>query len=642
MVRLNKAKEAISLLIFSFLLFNNLFATEFGIYQIITRNYPNLSLHTYLPSTEMNTLHKDINNQIRIFEDNRILLIDSISLGTSFSKFPDLLFLIDLSHSMNGKKLKIIKHCMKKLLSTLDSVNSIGVVTFTSQCNIIQCFTNNRDSINHTIKNLNTKQGKSAVYDGLIYSIGFLEKNGRIDKSIVILLSDGIDTGSKLSLKKVINYSTVKGTQIYALTYITQNSKFSLVPLDSLKQIYIPIKYSFQNTLNSLNSLQVPKMYYKEICLYTKSLSHYKKLPISSTISITYKDNNYDTVYTVNKIHTRNNNFFENKVVIILLFSVCIIYLCIFVCIKKRKGRALSRHLKGLGDEITQSFHEALFQFVADLQPTPLPEISLDKIEQKLLSLHASNSFINNPWYMDIELNKDEAIFIAELLITSEKLTSKADFIPILNQLKMLAQSIDENGELDYKQLNEISHWKEWWGKVSIEHKKKKAIIQENKIKAQFQKRSNKIINTRKDQIKKRIDEITKKVSLKKDDKIDLIYESNNNEITSITGTILNRENNDIIFRCIEKVSVEDILFLESFVTLILEFSSFVNFEFLTYTDLIYQVIEVSKNNENGYDIIIQKIGIDDLWAKNKTYQIIKSIQNSNIQVLSYEHGYKA
>lgn len=105
------------------------------------------------------------------------------------------------------------------MLRGINSRNEIFLETFASGSHILQNFTNNPDAINSKLRHLKAGGGKSlydAIYNACKHEImdaGPREQTRRV----LLLISDGIDVGSKHSLAEAISMAHRAETAIYTI-----------------------------------------------------------------------------------------------------------------------------------------------------------------------------------------------------------------------------------------------------------------------------------------------------------------------------------------------------------------------------------------------------------------------------------------
>jgi VWFA-related protein len=159
-------------------------------------------------------------NDFKVYEDGKAQSIRYFSSET----MPPLRIglLVDTSNSARFE-LKFEKDAASEfaytMLRGLNSKNQVFLETFDANASILQDFTNNPDDINEKLRTLKAGGGK-AVYDAIyeacrheIMKAGPREQTRRV----LILISDGIDVGSKRSMEEAISMAHRAETAIYSI-----------------------------------------------------------------------------------------------------------------------------------------------------------------------------------------------------------------------------------------------------------------------------------------------------------------------------------------------------------------------------------------------------------------------------------------
>lgn len=159
-------------------------------------------------------------NDFRIYEDGKAQSIRYFSSET----MPPLRIglLVDTSNSARFE-LKFEKDAASEfaytMLRGLNSRNQVFLETFDANASIIQDFTNNPDDINEKLRALKAGGGK-AVYDAIYEACRHvITKAGPREQTrrVLILISDGIDVGSRHSLEEAISMAHRAETAIYSI-----------------------------------------------------------------------------------------------------------------------------------------------------------------------------------------------------------------------------------------------------------------------------------------------------------------------------------------------------------------------------------------------------------------------------------------
>ena len=127
-------------------------------------------------------------------------LVITISSSDINEKIKDVDFIcvVDVSGSMGGKRLDLVKESLKSLVGIMDERDKFALVTFSSSSSLIYDLTqmtkNNKNEIIQKINYL-IADGGTNIYSGLETGLSLLKENYISGEKIasIILLSDGID-----------------------------------------------------------------------------------------------------------------------------------------------------------------------------------------------------------------------------------------------------------------------------------------------------------------------------------------------------------------------------------------------------------------------------------------------------------------
>jgi Ca-activated chloride channel family protein len=156
-------------------------------------------------------------------------------------KQADVLMVIDTSGSMEGDKMDQAREAAKIFVQNMPSQNRVGLIQFDSAVDLmvpVASAEGNQGDILNQIDSLYA-DGDTALYDAILKSTEFLRqsRDGEDDRiQAVIVLSDGQDTASQITLQEVV-------------AQIQQGRE------DRNPVIVIPVAYGGDADINALNSI---------------------------------------------------------------------------------------------------------------------------------------------------------------------------------------------------------------------------------------------------------------------------------------------------------------------------------------------------------------------------------------------------
>jgi VWFA-related protein len=118
--------------------------------------------------------------------------------------------LLDTSGSMAGK-MRAATAAVERFLHNIHANDDIFLMTFARNIVVEQDFTSDRKKLAKALASLSVG-GSTLLYDGLNEAIEKVE-TGRHDKRAILVISDGIDAGSKASTLDAV-LSTIRGAEV--------------------------------------------------------------------------------------------------------------------------------------------------------------------------------------------------------------------------------------------------------------------------------------------------------------------------------------------------------------------------------------------------------------------------------------------
>lgn len=124
--------------------------------------------------------------------------------------------LIDNSGSMRDKREKV-NEAVLNLIRVSNPGDQVFVVNFGTDSYLDQDFTSDINLLQQALRNFST-QGSTALYDALVASSVHLERNAQTAKKILLVITDGQDNASELTLQEAERRLQIQdGPIIYAI-----------------------------------------------------------------------------------------------------------------------------------------------------------------------------------------------------------------------------------------------------------------------------------------------------------------------------------------------------------------------------------------------------------------------------------------
>jgi len=122
--------------------------------------------------------------------------------------------LVDTSGSMRHKLQQALQ-TVREVSLALGPQDEMFLITFSDQVDVRQKFTKNPDDIQRALRGIRSG-GETSVYDALQASIQEM-RNARNGKRILLMVSDGYDTRSKINMDEALEQLKRSQLQLYAI-----------------------------------------------------------------------------------------------------------------------------------------------------------------------------------------------------------------------------------------------------------------------------------------------------------------------------------------------------------------------------------------------------------------------------------------
>jgi len=132
--------------------------------------------------------------------------------------------IIDSSGSMSGKRQKVEAAALA-LLRASNPEDEVFIVNFSDQANLLRDFTSDVNELERGLAELDSRGG-TAMRDALSVSIEHVKKSGKKDKKVLILVTDGDDNHSRITLKNLIGrLQRNQGVVVYTVGLLAEEDR---------------------------------------------------------------------------------------------------------------------------------------------------------------------------------------------------------------------------------------------------------------------------------------------------------------------------------------------------------------------------------------------------------------------------------
>jgi Ca-activated chloride channel family protein len=131
--------------------------------------------------------------------------------------------LIDDSGSMRDKRTRVEAAALA-LVKASNPEDEVFIVNFNDEAYLDVPFTNDTKRLQQGLARIDSRGG-TAMRDAVSMSIDYLKKNGKKDKKVLIIVTDGNDNASGASLEHVVQRSVQSEVLIYAVGVLAEEQR---------------------------------------------------------------------------------------------------------------------------------------------------------------------------------------------------------------------------------------------------------------------------------------------------------------------------------------------------------------------------------------------------------------------------------
>ncbi|MCL5071501.1 MAG: VWA domain-containing protein [Actinobacteria bacterium] len=128
---------------------------------------------------------------------------------------------LDTSGSMKGEPIEAAKIATSLFIDEMRKIDQFAVVGFSDDIKVYSSFTKDRQQLKNSIAQVEAK-GETSLFDGIDISVDQFKDLG-IKYKYVVVLSDGMDTVSKLKYTDIINKAKKENVTIYSIALLSKD-----------------------------------------------------------------------------------------------------------------------------------------------------------------------------------------------------------------------------------------------------------------------------------------------------------------------------------------------------------------------------------------------------------------------------------
>ncbi len=166
-------------------------------------------LVTNLPQTAFRVYEDGVEQQMKIFKREDV----PVSMG----------IVIDNSGSMRDKRRKV-EDAALALVKASNPQDEVFVVNFNDEAYLDVPMTSDMKLLEDGVSRIDSRGG-TAMRDAIDLSMEYLKSKGKRDKKVIVVVTDGNDNASEITLEKLIPKSQQREVLIYAIGLLDEEDK---------------------------------------------------------------------------------------------------------------------------------------------------------------------------------------------------------------------------------------------------------------------------------------------------------------------------------------------------------------------------------------------------------------------------------
>jgi Ca-activated chloride channel homolog len=166
----------------------------------------NGKLITNIPQSAFKIFEDGVEQPIRLFRREDV----PVSMG----------IIVDNSGSMGSKRARVAAAALD-LVKQSNPEDEVFIVNFNDDTHIDQTLTNDVKALHAALARMQARGG-TAMRDALSQSIDYVKKNGKKDKKVLVVVTDGNDNSSNISIEQLLRKSQNSDVLIYAIGLLNE------------------------------------------------------------------------------------------------------------------------------------------------------------------------------------------------------------------------------------------------------------------------------------------------------------------------------------------------------------------------------------------------------------------------------------
>ncbi|GAG74559.1 unnamed protein product, partial [marine sediment metagenome] len=195
-------------------------ASDIKIAKTDIDDYPKVNIYLdFKEDSELGLLDLSEEN-FGVFENDEEINLTSVERIASVPEPIGVVLVLDTSGSMKGEPIEDAGSAASLFMDEMRAIDEFAVVGFADSITIYSSFTSNRKNLRDSISQI-VAEGETSLFDGIIIALDQFKKREKIKHRYLIVLSDGTDTVSKLTVQDVIDKAQKEDVTIYSIALMS-------------------------------------------------------------------------------------------------------------------------------------------------------------------------------------------------------------------------------------------------------------------------------------------------------------------------------------------------------------------------------------------------------------------------------------
>lgn len=198
-------------------------STTINVTQVDTSRFPQVDVYISATDANGNPVRNVSPDTFRLIENGQEMALTAITRAGEQGAVNTVL-VIDHSGSMaSGGKMAVAKQAASTFVNLMRPGDKTALIQFDTEIETLQPFTDDKNALHAAIQKI-VPRGNTALYDAVNQAAKYFESTP--GRKAVILVTDGMDTASKLGREAIVQRASTGGFSIYTIGFGAKGAAF--------------------------------------------------------------------------------------------------------------------------------------------------------------------------------------------------------------------------------------------------------------------------------------------------------------------------------------------------------------------------------------------------------------------------------